>query len=146
MIWSELWTPLRENLLWVCAMFGLFALCVAANIVAGIYYHVRHIGQCWNKTQLLNSILRMLAIGVSTAILAVVATVAPLILSSLGLINEDFSRMVSVTLIIGMYVKAIVRYFKEALATVGNILENQDVVAQLQPSQPEAAPPQTSQP
>ena len=132
MIWSEIWKPLSENLIWVCVMFGMFALCVLANIIAGIYYHVRLVGQSWNSLQLWTSILRMMAIGVSTAILAVVSTVAPLILSHLSLMDEDFSRLISVTLIIGMYMKGIIKYFKEALATVDNILSNRDVVEELQ--------------
>ena len=132
MNWIEIWKSLSENLIWVCIMFGMFALCVLANIIAGIYYHVRHIGQNWNQLQLKTSLLRMMAIGLSTAILAVVATVAPMVLSYLGLINEDFSKLISVTLIIGMYMQGIVKYFKEALDTVGNILANRDVVGELQ--------------
>lgn len=132
MDWIEIWKSLSENLIWVCIMFGMFALCVLANIIAGIYYHVRHIGQNWSQSQLKTSLLRMMAIGLSTAILAVVATVAPMVLSGLGLINEDFSKLISVTLIIGMYIQGIVKYFKEALDTVGNILANRDVVEELQ--------------
>ena len=79
----------------------------------------------------------MLAIGVSTAILAVVATIGPIALSSLGLMNEEFCKLISVSMIIGMYVRGIVKYFKEALATVDNILENRDVVEELQDDLPE---------
>lgn len=137
MDWSGLWKSLSGNLICVSIMFGLFALCVLANIIAGIYYRVKHIGQDWDSSQLASSILRMLAIGVSTALLAVVATVAPVALSCLGLMDEGFSKLVSITLIIGMYVKGIVKYFKEALETIGNILENRDVVAELQTAPPE---------
>ncbi|MBT9779349.1 hypothetical protein GPL15_22990 [Clostridium sp. MCC353] len=142
MIWKEIWKPLSENLIWVCIMFGMFALCVLANIIAGIYYHIRLIGQTWNSFQLGISILRMLAIGVSTAILAVVSTVAPLILSHLGLMDDDFSRLISVTLIVGMYMRGIVKYFKEALATVDNILSNRDIVGELQTIPPKDLEPQ----
>lgn len=132
MAWSDIWISLKENMIWVCVMFSLFALCVLANIIAGIYYHVRHIGQSWNGSQFLTSVLRMLAIGISTAILAVVATVAPMVLSHLGLMDQDFGKLVSVSLIIGMYIRGIVKYFKEALDTVDNILANRDVVEELQ--------------
>lgn len=46
--------------------------------------------------------------------------------------DENFCKLISVTMIIGMYVPGIVKYFKEALATVDNILTNQDVVEELQ--------------
>lgn len=137
MDWSDMWNSLSGNLVCVSIMFGLFALCVLANIIAGVYYHVRHIGQNWDSSQFASNILRMLAIGVSTAILAVVATVAPMALSCLGLMDEKFSKLVSITLIIGMYVQGIVKYFKEALETIGNILENRDVVEELQTAPPE---------
>ena len=138
MNWSDLWKSLSGNLICVSIMFGLFALCVLANIIAGIYYRVRHIGQDWDGSVFASSILRMLAIGVSTAILAVVATVAPVALSCLGLMDEGFSKLVSITLIIGMYVRGIVKYFKEALETIGNILENRDVLEELQTAPPPA--------
>ena len=137
MKWIEVWEALRENLIWVGIMFGMFALCVLANIIAQVYYQIRQIGQKWNCSQLASSILRMLAIGVSTAILAVVATIGPIALSSLGLMNEEFCKLISVSMIIGMYVRGIVKYFKEALATVDNILENRDVVEELQDDLPE---------
>lgn len=132
MAWNELWVPLCKNLAWVGVMFLLFVLCVLANIIAGTYYHTRHIGEKWSKAQFMTSILRMMAIGVSTALLAVVATVAPLVLSRLGLINEDFGKLVSVSLIIGMYVRGIIKYFKEALEEVDHILENRNVVEEMQ--------------
>ena len=40
--------------------------------------------------------------------------------------------MFLVSMIIGLYVRRIVKYFKEALDTVDNILANRDVVAELQ--------------
>lgn len=147
MEWSHLWRSLGGNLVCVSIMFGLFALCVLANIIAGVYYRVRHIGQDWNRSQFVSSILRMLAIGVSTAILAVVATVAPVVLSCLGLMDEGFSKLVSISLIVGMYVQGIVKYFKEALETIGNILENRDVVKELKTAPPEdIQPPQSTGP
>ena len=137
MAWGEVWKSLSENLIWVSIMFAMFALCVLANIIAEIYYQVRQIGKKWNCLQLVSSILRMMAIGVSKAILAVVATVAPIVLSSLGLMNEEFCKLISVSMIIGMYVRGIVKYFKEALTTVDNILANRDVVEELQDALPE---------
>lgn len=134
MVLGEFFMSLCENLMWVCIMFLLFALCVLANIIAGVYYRVRHIGQSFNRKQLVTSILRMLAIGASTAVLAVVATVAPLVLSHLDLMDEDFGKLVSVTLITGMYVRGIVKYFKGALDTLDNILSNRNIVEELQPT------------
>ena len=74
----------------------------------------------------------MPAIGISMAIPAVVTIIVPLILSYLGLMNEDFCKLVLVSMIIGLYVRRIAKYFKEALDTVDNILANRDVVAELQ--------------
>lgn len=132
MNWNEIWMSLSENLIWVSIMFGLFALCMLSNISAKVYYQVRHIDQDWNSVQLTTSILRMPAIGISTAMPAVGATIAPLILSYLGLINKEFCKLISVSMIIGMYVRGIVKYFKEALDTVDYILANRDVVIELQ--------------
>ena len=46
--------------------------------------------------------------------------------------NEEFCKLVLVSMIIGLYVRRIAKYFKEALDTVDNILANRDVVAELQ--------------
>lgn len=107
------------NLETIGMVFLLFSLCVLANIFINTYNNVENLKQCFELKRLLCGIKKMICIGISTALLSIVASAIPYI-PILGNMFEtqELKEAISFLIIIGLYARAIVKYFKIGRAHV----------------------------
>lgn len=119
-----------NNLLYISIAFGVLVLCVVANISASVYYNVARLHERLNFTKFINGVLKMCAIGVTTAILAIVVTLVPYLIELTGVIIPEIANEVfTIGSIILLYFSAIKKYFLEAYNTIKNILENESIIS-----------------
>ena len=119
------------NLLYIGAAFGIFALCVIANIIVSIYENTNIFNEPFSTTKFITGIIKMLSVGLTTAILAVVMTLLPYLLSQTGFnIPENIENIFTFGSIIALYYEAIKKYFLEAYNSIKNILENKNVLGE----------------
>jgi hypothetical protein len=117
------------NLKYVCLGFGIYSLCVIANIIASTYYNTSKLKEEFKLNRFIDGIFKLFCIGISTAILAIVATMIPTIIKIFGIVIPDGVEITyTVGTILALYFNAIKKYYTEAYTTVKDIMENKDIV------------------
>lgn len=122
-------TEVLSNLEMVCIAFVVFIFAVLANIFGSCYYNTHTLKEDWSTSKFFDGILKMLIIGITTGILAIIATILPYILSMSGvIITDEMKQIYTVVAIFGLYTNGILRYYKEAFSTTKEIIENRNIV------------------
>lgn len=119
---------LLNNLCAIGIAFGIYILCVLANICASVYYNTQKVGQKLNFKKFINGIYKMLSIGATTALLAVVVTFIPYVPYLGDIIPADSKDFICITGVVILYGKAIIKYFIEAYQTENDILNNRNIL------------------
>ena len=118
-----------NNLLYIAIAFGILALCVIANIVASVYHNSANLKESFEWKRFFNGVIKMFSIGFTTAILAIVVTLLPYLISLTGVvIPEEANAVFTIGSIMLLYFNSIKKYFLEAYKTVKDILENKNVI------------------
>ena len=123
---NEILTIVLDNVYIVLAFFGLFAICVIADIIAKTFYNVNNVGESFSIEKFVTGIVRMLCVAISASLLASVVGVIPPVLAMAGI--EMTEEMISLFTIAGMaviFLNGIVKYFKSAYETINKIITNE---------------------
>lgn len=123
---NEILTIVLDNIYIVLAFFGLFAICVIADIIAKTFYNVNNVGESFSIEKFMTGIVRMLCVAISASLLACVVGIIPPVLAMAGL--EMTEEMISLFTIAGMaviFLNGIVKYFKSAYETINKIITNE---------------------
>jgi hypothetical protein len=124
-----MWQLLLSNLTYIGVAFGVFALCVIANIVVSVYYNTNNLGEVFEGKRLLSGLIKMLSVGITTAILAIVATILPVVIEEFGVdVPSDVQNTYTIVAVVALYIGAILRYYKQAYITTKEILENKNIL------------------
>jgi hypothetical protein len=117
---------LFNNLAYIGIAFCIFALCVVANITIKTYFNTCLLNQGFSISKMTNGIIKMLSIGITTALLAVIVTLVPAIpFITWGDTATDIFCIGSVILLYG---EVILKYFKEAYTATRDILNNRNII------------------
>lgn len=120
---------MMANLQMVGIAFVVFAFAVLANILGSCYYNTHTLKESWSTSKFFDGILKMIVIGLSTGVMAMVATVLPYVLSMAGItITEEMEQIYTVIAILGLYANGILKYYKEAYTTTKEIIENRNII------------------
>ena len=124
--------PIINNLVAVGIVFGIYVLAAFCYIVVSTYYNIIDTKEeSFDGKKMKQGIVKMVSLGISSALLAIVATLIPQYLLDfaidLGLdIGADTQSIVTVAAIILMYKNAIISYFKGTMDVIAKIL-NRDI-------------------
>ena len=117
-----------NNLLYISIAFGILIVSVLAKIFAKTFYNISTLKEKFDINKFLIGFLKMLAIGISTALLAIVVTLVPYLLQMAGLnIPSNVEDVINVGAVILLYFNGIKKYSVEAYDTVKDILENKNL-------------------
>lgn len=111
------------NLMNIGIAFGLFALCVAANIIVSIFKNIKQFNEQWDRDRFFEGLLKMLSVGVSTAILSLVVTIIPYVPILSELFSSEGQEIFGQAAIILLYANAIRNYFTKAYNNNKLVLE-----------------------
>ena len=121
-MWELVLKNIELSLILVVILLG----CITANILFGLYYNIGKKGQKFNSKKLIKGLLKALTVIGGTLCLVICFTLLPQVIEIWQLdIDAAIVEAVSVVLIFGIYIYAIVNYGKDALIKLKAILEVQ---------------------
>lgn len=116
-----------KNLVTVMSFFGVFTLCVLANIIAKTFYNVNNLKEKFSIVKMISGLLKMLCVASASAVLSFVISLVPSLIPMAGLaLSDEAVTLFSVATIAGVYLGGIVKYFKSAFETITNIINGED--------------------
>ena len=126
---SFLVTIFTKNLIIVMSFFGVFVLCVLADILAKTFYNVNNLGEEFDSKKMLMGFLRMLCIAIASAVLAFVISIVPSLIPMVGIaLSEETVTLFSVATISGVYLNGIIKYFRSAFDTINKIITGEKFI------------------
>ena len=124
----EFRTEIINNVIYVFYAWLIFALCVVANVISKTYYNTHNMKQLFNAKKWWNGLRKMGSIGLSTALLSVVASSLPYIPVVDNIISSEYKDSISILTIFSLYAYLIAKYFIEATKTNLHIAQNNNIV------------------
>lgn len=119
-------TIFAKNFIIVASFFGVFVLCVMADIIAKTFFNVNNMKEDFSQEKLFNGLLRMLCLASSSAILSFVISIIPSLIPLVGIeLSEDVVVLFSIATVAGVYLNGITKYFKSAFDTINRIINNE---------------------
>ena len=123
---NEILTIVLDNVYIVLAFFGLFAICVIADIIAKTFYNVNNVGESFSIEKFVTGIVRMLCVAISASLLASVVGVIPPVLAMAGIeMTEEMISLFTIASMAVIFLNGIVKYFKSAYETINKIITNE---------------------
>lgn len=123
---------ITNNLQVIGVAFGIFIIAVLANMVASCYHNTHALKENFSTAKLFDGIAKMLSIGITTALLAVIATALPFVLDMASVtMEEGVKEIYTVGAVLALYGKGILKYYKEAYQTENDIMENGNIIEDL---------------
>lgn len=109
----------------IAIWFVFFCLTVVANIIAKTFYNVHNAGQVFEAKRFLSGFVKMLAIGVSSALLGLVASAIPEALRVMPIleISDELTNAASILVIIAVFANATLKYFKSAIESIKDVVD-----------------------
>lgn len=115
-----------KNLIIVASFFGVFMLCVMADIIAKTFFNVNNMKEDFSWEKLFNGLLRMLCLASASAILSFVISIIPSLIPLVGIeLTEEVVTLFSIATVAGVYLNGITKYFKSAFDTINRIINNE---------------------
>lgn len=106
-----------------CAML-LLAGAWLANMILGLFYNTVISTEHFDKKKLVAGIMKLTAVCIGTALASVVITLFPVYLTKYGIgIQDEAIETFSVIVIAGIYAVAIIKYLKECIGKLTDILK-----------------------
>lgn len=101
----------------------IFVMCYIANMLLGVWENVKVQGYEFDKTLILNSIIKFFVFGVAITLLSVSISVIPVYVGYIGIaIEEATLQAIDSTIIIGSFLTASFNYAKDALGKLKALL------------------------
>lgn len=101
----------------------IFVMCYIANMLLGVWKNVKVQGYEFDKTLILNSIIKFFVFGVAITLLSVSISVIPVYVGYIGIaIEEATLQAIDSTIIIGSFLTASFNYAKDALGKLKALL------------------------
>lgn len=115
-----------KNLMIVASFFGVFVLCVLADIIAKTFFNVSNMKEDFSVERLVKGLLRMVCLAVSSAILSFVISTIPSLIPMVGIeLSEEVVVLFSIATVAGVYLNGIIKYFKSAFDTINRIINDE---------------------
>lgn len=112
-----------KNLELVGCGCGLFLMAYVANMALGAWQSVKVNGFDFDWALILNSLIKYIVMGLGIALLSIVVTIIPEYVAYIGIeIDPSLLEGATNAVIIGAFLTATVRYAKDAIDKVINIL------------------------
>lgn len=106
-----------------CAMMLLLGAWLA-NAVLGLFYNTTVREEQFDKKKLLNGLWRLGTVAVGTALASAVISLFPAYLTEYGIsVQDDALNTFRVIVIAGLYAVAIIKYLKECINKLTDILK-----------------------
>ena len=95
-----------------------------ANTILGMYFNVKVSSEAFDKKRLLKGVLKLFSVCIGTALVSIVITLFPEYLNTYGIgIGEENIETFSIIVIAGLYAVSIVKYIKECIGKLTEILK-----------------------
>lgn len=119
-------TIFTQNLVIVMSFFGVFILCVMADIMAKTFYNVNNLKEEFSWQKLFTGFLRMICVASASAVLSFVISIIPSLIPLVGIeLTEELVTLFSIATVAGVYLGGIAKYFKSAFETISKIINNE---------------------
>lgn len=113
-----------SNLVNIGGAVALFMLAYVSNMCFSLYYNIKIAKFSFDKTKLLNSFLKLLALGAGLSMLAISVILIPVYVNYIGIsIDADFANTFSAVGIISVFLTTTIKYVKESYQTLKDILD-----------------------
>lgn len=107
-----------------CAIL-LLLVAWTANAILGTFYNIAIWKDSFDKKKLLSGVVKLLSVCAGTALVSIVISLLPVFLSTYGIqIQAEAMEAFSVIAIAGLYALTIVKYLKECVKKLTDILKS----------------------
>lgn len=118
------WALVLENLKYTGIGAALFVTAYAANMLFGIYKNVYVLKFDFDWHKILNSALKIIAVGVGCVLISTTIVLLPEFATTVGWeIPEDFANVFQAIAIIGIFLYSTCKYVFEAIDKLKSILD-----------------------
>lgn len=122
-MWIEIINQIIENLQNVGMGMALFLVAYLSNMCFSIYVNCKIIGEDFDWSKILDSILKIIAFGLGTGLLCVAVTTIPIFANTVGFeIPKEYTEVFQNLAIIGVFLLSGCKYVLEAWDKMKQIL------------------------
>ena len=127
---NELMQTVLTNLTDVGVGVLLFVMAYVSNMALGLYYNIKVLNQPFDKSKLIDSVLKIVAFGIGTGLLCVCVTTIPAFATHVGfVIPEEYSTVFQDLAILAVFITSALKYVIEAYGKFSKILKTSSVEA-----------------
>lgn len=114
---------IKDNLILVGLMTGLYFLFAFSNIMLGLYLNVKKNAESFELSRLWNGVLKSLALATGLITLTVGVSIVPVIFNKAGIIviSEDVMSGISVLAVITIIAYGVIEYASQCVLKVQDI-------------------------
>lgn len=117
------WTVVVRSLEYTGMGAALFVMAYLANMLLGLYQNICILKNQFNKSKFIDGALKVGAIGLGCALLAIVVVLLPEFATMVGWeIPSDFAEVFQALAVIGIFLYSTCKYVADALGKLRNIL------------------------
>lgn len=114
---------LKTNLIHTGFAMSIFGALYVSNMIFGLFYNIKMNGMSFDKSRILNSVIKVLVIVLGSALLVCGFTFLPILATELGwTIPEEYSEFFADTAIAVLALTCALPYAKDAFEKLKNIL------------------------
>lgn len=122
-------TIFTKNLVIVMSFFGIFVLCVMADIIAKTFYNVNNLKEDFSGKKMITGFIRMICIAGASAVLSFIISAVPHLIPLVGIaLPEQTATLFSIATVAGVYFNGIVKYFTSAFETINKIINDEKII------------------
>ena len=122
---NEIYALILDNLEKVGIGVVIFLGAYLANIIFGVWNNVKIEGYEFDWKLIANSIVKFIVLGLGIALLTVIVSLVPMYAQYVGIeIEVETMSIIDSIVIIGGFLTATIRYIKDSLDKLSNILGN----------------------
>lgn len=120
---SEVLQAIAINMKNIGIGIGIFAISYLSYMAFSTYYNVRLLKQKYDKQKTIESIIKIVCVGLGTGLLGLGITTLPIFANSVGFtIPEEYQKIFSNIALLGIYLTASIKYLVEAFSKMGKIV------------------------
>lgn len=102
----------------------LFIMAYVSNMALSLYYNIKVLNETFDKTKLINSVLKVVAFAVGTALLCICVTTIPAFASHVGFeIPAEYSTVFQDLAILSVFIISACKYLLESYQKFSAILK-----------------------
>ena len=122
---EDFWQIVLANLQNVGIGLAIFVAAYLSNMSFGLYYNIKILGQEFEWSKILASVLKILAFGVGTCLLTLaISAIVPWAIANGLTIPEEYSTVIQTVAILGICLTGTIKYIVEAFTKMKDILNS----------------------